>query len=849
MQRNRNYGLGGKMENRTINLYANNQTLVIDKVIEIVSDTENYIYANVDLGENWQSFDSVRAIWSHGVDVSMVLNDGRCKVPADVIADMGVVKVNLVGSNVENDVLVDRLTTEQIPAILVKQNVPIDGTDPQEVTPSQFEQFVEAVKDDADRAEQSASEAETSAQNASDSATSAHNSAESAHDDKIAIEQAIAEVIQQIEDFEQVQVVVNTLPPSSQATSDFTDGVLTLGIPQGVKGDTGNGIQSITKTGTSGLVDTYTITFTDGNTTTFTVTNGAKGDTGNGIASIEKTSTVGLVDTYTITYTDGNTSTFTVTNGEKGDKGDTGEVSQAELDEAVTDLKSALNEVKEQTYNLLLSVISGASVNSSGSIYTDSNYDLGIAPIELNEKYTVKTNDSSLVCGFFSAVPAVGSVSYDASRLIQSSKTFTAPCNGYIAFRMLAGYSQPQIVDGTSDKDYISPISATDYIARESSASAIENANVKPRNINNGIFKNMLDPLDTVDGYYIDHSNGTYDNQSSTYWRSGFIPVKPNTSYTSSSYNRVAFYDENKTFISGSGHYGDYSYMSPNNAAYIMVCDTPLTSKSKYVLAETANYDGLYYPFGVRIPWLIESKSRLEGKKMVCFGDSITNMGYVDTILENSGIIAENVGLSSGRYANVDNATIDAFSFYNIIYAIANNDWTIPDSLSGQTGYETQYAHIQAIKAIDFSEIDYVSFAYGTNDFSSSTPIDNENDPYDPNYFMGAMRYCIKTFLQKYPHIKLLVATPCYRFWQESGVFIDDCNTHEIGGKKLSDYVDAEISVCEEMHIPYVDNLTCAGINQYNRTQYFDANDGLHPNAKGRAIIGGRITDGIFYNY
>ena len=515
----------------------------------------------------------------------------------------------------------------------------------------------------------------------------------------------------------------------------------------------------------------------------------------------------------------------------------------------ITALKEEFSEATEQTYNLLLSVISGASVNSSGFIYGDSNYDLGVAPIELNKKYTVKTNDSSLICGFFSAVPAMGSVSYDASRVIQSSKTFTAPCNGYIAFRMLAGYSHPQIVEGTSDKDYISPISAIDHVARKSSASAIENANVKPRNISNGIFKNMLDPSDIVDGYYVDHSNGTYNNQSSTYWRSGFIPVKPNTSYTSSGDNRIAFYDENKTFISGSGHYGDYSYVSPNNAAYIMICDTPLTSKSKYVLAETANYDGLYYPFGVRTPWLIESKSRLEGKKMVCFGDSITNMGYVDTILENSGIIAENVGLSSGRYANVNNATIDAFSFYNIIYAIANNDWTIPDSLSGQTGYETQYAHIQAMKAIDFSEIEYASFAYGTNDFSSSTPIDNENDPYDPNYFMGAMRYCIKTFLQKYPHIKLLVATPCYRFWQESGVFVDDCNTHEIGGKKLSDYVDAEISVCEEMHIPYVNNLTCAGMNQYNRTQYFDANDGLHPNAKGRAIIGGRITDGIFYNY
>lgn len=40
------------------------------------------------------------------------------------------------------------------------------------------------------------------------------------------------------------------------------------------------GIQSIAKTGTAGLVDTYTITYADATTSTFTVTNGAKGDTG-----------------------------------------------------------------------------------------------------------------------------------------------------------------------------------------------------------------------------------------------------------------------------------------------------------------------------------------------------------------------------------------------------------------------------------------------------------------------------------------------------------------------------------------------------------------------------------------
>ena len=53
-------------------------------------------------------------------------------------------------------------------------------------------------------------------------------------------------------------------------------------------------------------------------------TPGQPGPTGNGIASTSKTGTSGLVDTYTITYTNGNTDTFTVTNGQNGTNGTNG---------------------------------------------------------------------------------------------------------------------------------------------------------------------------------------------------------------------------------------------------------------------------------------------------------------------------------------------------------------------------------------------------------------------------------------------------------------------------------------------------------------------------------------------
>ena len=58
------------------------------------------------------------------------------------------------------------------------------------------------------------------------------------------------------------------------------DGVDTEISAKGVQGETGNGIEKIELTDTKENVDTYTIIFTDGTTTTFTVTNGVDGEQG-----------------------------------------------------------------------------------------------------------------------------------------------------------------------------------------------------------------------------------------------------------------------------------------------------------------------------------------------------------------------------------------------------------------------------------------------------------------------------------------------------------------------------------------------------------------------------------------
>lgn len=105
-----------------------------------------------------------------------------------------------------------------------------------------------------------------------------------------------------------------TITYSNNETSTFkiTNG---LNGEKGDKGETGNGIVKIEKENTQNNIDTYKILFTDGTSTSFTITNGTNG---RGIDIIAKTSSDGLIDTYTINYTDGTYTTYTVTNGSNG---------------------------------------------------------------------------------------------------------------------------------------------------------------------------------------------------------------------------------------------------------------------------------------------------------------------------------------------------------------------------------------------------------------------------------------------------------------------------------------------------------------------------------------------------
>ena len=162
-----------------------------------------------------------------------------------------------------------------------------------------------------------------------------------------------------------------------------------------LKGEAGNNIESIEKTATNVLVDTYTVTLTDGTTTTFQVTNGK------GISEIELTGSSGIVDTYTITFNDGTTSTFEVTNGR-----------------GITNIAKTATNVLVDTYTITYNDNTTSTFNvTNGKGITDVSKTSTSGYVDT---YTITYNDGTtstfdVTNGIDYTVPEGGVIAYDGN--------------------------------------------------------------------------------------------------------------------------------------------------------------------------------------------------------------------------------------------------------------------------------------------------------------------------------------------------------------------------------------------------------------------------------------------------
>lgn len=251
--------------------------------------------------------------------------------------------------------------------------------------------------------------------------------------------------------------------------------------------------------------------------------------------------------------------------------------------------------------------------------------------------------------------------------------------------------------------------------------------------------------------------------------------------------------------------------------------------------------------------------SPLNGKVIVNFGDSIFGMlrepyDISTKLAKLTRATVHNCAFGGCRMGKHVYSNYDAFGMYNIADAITSGDFTLQDQAIADTSatlpLQSNFPDALAVlKSIDFSKVDIITIAYGTNDFGGGLTLDNENNSQDTNTMAGALRYSIEKILTAFPQLKIFICSPTYRFWMDgNNEFVDDSDTHISNGKKLTDFVESQRDISTMYHLPFIDNYYDLGINKFNRTQYFSGADSTHQNQVGRDLIAENMASKLSMN-
>lgn len=390
--------------------------------------------------------------------------------------------------------------------------------------------------------------------------------------------------------------------------------------------------------------------------------------------------------------------------------------------------------------------------------------------------------------------------------------------------------------------------------------------------------RNLILESNIIDDYYLNYTNGIRVNNGAYRCLEDKIEISPSTQYLFAAYNKkgapsnefnafqIAYYDNNGNYISG-------CYSSGTNPVNCSIRDGAIISTSpstaKYVAVGVNDSDAnlawffgvddgnvLYSEFNQLNSKAIDPNNLLQGKKIAWFGDSVIGNTRDRTnpssqLSEILGATVYNFGFGGCRMS-VHSGDWDLCSMYRLAEDIKNNDFSalitaVGNGWSGMPGYFKVTAYW--LDSVDFSDIDLIIISYGTNDYAAvGSILDNASDKYDYTTVLGALRYSIKTILERYPNIQILVTCPIFRTLLDDNYDpVEYSDTLDYGSGTLLDYESGYKEACNDMNCPYLDLYHTTMFNPITRLNFYQTNDGTHPNAKGyhriAQIVSGKVTE------
>ena len=675
------------MENAVIRFRAKGQNLsLVSGYNRFAGNTIGYIRIEIEPDDEWRDFDAVDALFQNDqgkVSAVLFYDSGvyACNAPVEMTAASSVVFLNLSGKNVVNNVLVERLTTYPIFAFAIDRDANVTSYRETEVSPNMYEQYIAAVGNQVEKI--------------TDLTVSAHEA-----DEPEVIKTATPGLPINL-DFGLVRGETGEQGiPGEQGIQgepgvpgekgdpftydDFTEEqIAALVGPQGPRGLTGSaaGFGTVSATVDNNEGDPSVTVATSGPSTAkninfeFKNLKGEKGDPftyddftpeqlaslkgekgDNGDTGATPNLSIGTVETLPPTGSSEVTITGTAENSVlnfKLVKGDTGEVSQAEFDEAVSDLKSDLTTFKGFNYTVIAGSYVGkndGAVSSLGAYcVTDfiecSNIDIAVR--------TKVGNDISGICFYDKNKTYISG--YNPYSDNEAITKLTKPSNTvYVRVSCLTSYSANLFItpcDIVQKIEYLSE----NKLPTEEFDKVVGTTSVNPSFTSREYIYASTGNVGTIGFDSLKASDFIVIPVATT-------EIDVYTAFVDSA--GLAFYDANKSYISGvayaEGHNDQpylYKLTPPTNAKYfrfsvhtsnISIDDvtvniyTTIKSLQNGLSELSANSDSLDGRFWSYALW-----------KVLCIGDSLTSgANYTESWAGAS--IDENYPRILGRMLDAD---------------------------------------------------------------------------------------------------------------------------------------------------------------------------------------------------
>lgn len=250
----------------------------------------------------------------------------------------------------------------------------------------------------------------------------------------------------------------------------------------------------------------------------------------------------------------------------------------------------------------------------------------------------------------------------------------------------------------------------------------------------------------------------------------------------------------------------------------------------------------------------------LKGKKVMFFGDSVTDLTYngkglVSYFQEASLATCYKAAIGGTRFVQrttpVDNPTTStqayaALDICNMVKAWCEADYTKQDAATSYLGDHS--ARVNALRNNPIGGVDIVCIGGGTNDMTANSPIGNDSD----NGFTtikGSINKMVEMLLTANPKLKIYFYSPVVGYHGAGGR--TDANwddNHQFSsGLTKPEYIDIFTERAKANHIPYINLYWTLGWNQTNFSNYFLDTDDHHP-YKGFDVIGRRLYQQVVTN-